>query len=287
VAYVHHNSKPQKGEIQMQRSWNHLYENASKMLKLAISQGSFPQYVYKYKSKDPKNPLFLDNIIIKNEIYFSSPLDFNDAFDCQIEPDTTNNYDEILNWLKRISSGDNTIDVHDIAQKCINDPAYFNKCILKSIDMNKYGVLCLSKEANNDLLWGIYADGNKGVCLEFDMLQDPSFFSTCVRVHYSDKYPCYNHLTAKEGDLVQKLICTKNTNWDKEKELRIVEISSGIYQFQKLALSSIIFGLRTPPAECQRLIDLCQTNSMEHVKIMKVIKTHRSFKLNVVKYQSP
>ena len=42
---------------------------------------NYPDIIYKYRSW---NKEFHRNILLKNEVYMSSPNDFNDPFDCRI-----------------------------------------------------------------------------------------------------------------------------------------------------------------------------------------------------------
>lgn len=60
------------------------------LTRLAVLEGLFPRYLYKYRGTDE----FTKNIIKNNALWFSTPLSFNDPFDCQITLDTVSTYAE-------------------------------------------------------------------------------------------------------------------------------------------------------------------------------------------------
>lgn len=58
-----------------------------------------PRVLYKYR--DRKNR-YHRRIIRNNEIYFASPKDFNDPFDCRISPDITQlNNEEVKKFIDK------------------------------------------------------------------------------------------------------------------------------------------------------------------------------------------
>ncbi len=67
-------------------------------MEIGVSTNRIPQFLYKYKSQQ-----YLKSLQVNNELWFSSPQDFNDPFDCQITLDADNTYDEIAMYLSRDS----------------------------------------------------------------------------------------------------------------------------------------------------------------------------------------
>ena len=118
-------------------------------------------------------------------------------------------------------------------------------------------------------MWSHYSLSHTGVCLKFEILKDPEFFSTPLKVIYSDEYPVYNHL--RDGSvLVDKLLKTKSTCWAYEQELRVVKhLTKGLQKFEKGALVEIIFGCRVEKKEIERIKILAQKAGFSHLIFTK------------------
>jgi Protein of unknown function (DUF2971) len=253
-------------------------DKIKELIKIGVKNGQYPQYLYKYRISDiARNPYF-DSIITTNSMMFSSPNSFNDPFDCQLEPDTFPSFIEITQFFTRMLPHIGTNEISKMAKVAINDPLAFAKILEESIKFDNVGVLCLSQEPDNILLWSHYADNHCGVCLKFDILQDLDFFSTPLKVIYDDIYPVYNHMT-QELEIIKKMIQTKFKLWKYEKEIRIFKMEKKLYNFNKSALTEIIFGCNTPQLEIDRIKNLAIANGYGHLKYHKAKKQNRVYGL--------
>lgn len=118
-------------------------------------------------------------------------------------------------------------------------------------------VFCMSDSFDNHLLWGYYADGYRGICIEYDLpnqfpfcfenLSYP-FFPVCKPVRYvrdmplmEDKPPYILSLREKKI-LLENYIFTKNAEWSHEKEWRFAifyeRLTQNIHKL-KLPLNTI------------------------------------------------
>ena len=168
-----------------------------------------PKIIYKYRN-------WLDcynqNVIKNNELYLSSPKDFNDPFDCKITPNyyQLDSKEKIMKYalivIERNKQYLNSIglNLNDEALKIYNrfvaDPAK-EQIILNKISIEIqdkfYGVLSMSCIWNSILMWSHYSDKHKGYCIGFheEKLRESGSFGKGGKVKY-DKYP--------EIDLLEK-----------------------------------------------------------------------------------
>lgn len=84
-----------------------------------------------------------------------------------------------------------------------------------------YGVLCFSSSWKNPLMWSHYANGHKGVALEFE-IQD-NLLTPIDYVPERVKFDI-SHIAARGGFQerdIDKLLSTKSEHWSYEQELRM------------------------------------------------------------------
>lgn len=85
----------------------------------------------------------------------------------------------------------------------------------------RYGLICMSNNWKNPLLWGHYAEKHKGLCLGFDV-PDKGMF---IEVTYKDKRPtlqefgCNDLRQLREHHMLQ-LLTMKFSAWNYESEYR-------------------------------------------------------------------
>lgn len=247
-------------------------ENQAQNLLDLIKQGLIPCYLYKYKTINQ----FTHSIIANNEMYFSSPANFNDPYDCNIPIDSTSSDENIRDWI--LSNGGNEEDVPVFIQHFRNNPDYVPTIIKKHIKAN--GISCFSKLYDSILMWSHYADYHKGICLKFDITKDPFFFLTPFPVIYSQFLPHYNHFCNGEQQIPQ-ILRTKFAGWGYEQEIRVVKeedeilgnknsTNPRIFKFKNEALIEIIFGTNTSEEDIKIIKKLCEKSGKNHVKFSKM-----------------
>ena len=135
-------------------------------------------------------------------VYFASPRNFNDPYDCAISVQFIDLTDEELNemrdfFLKNREMPESTKKVFSNSPKeelknkfC----ASVNKILTeyKEDFLNERGVCCFTENNDNLLMWSHYADIYKGFCLEFDTNYEP--FNKIEKVVYSKEMPRLNPL---------------------------------------------------------------------------------------------
>lgn len=255
-------------------------DKIKELIKIGVAQGQYPQYVYKYRISDTtKNPYF-DSIITTNSLMFSSPKAFNDPFDCQLQPVTFPSLIEVTQFLNRVLPDSPANIISNLATNAISNPLAFAKILENAIKFDDKGVLCLSQEPDNILLWSHYADNHYGVCLKFDILQDLDFFSIPLTVIYDQSYPVYNHMTEPK-EIITKMIKTKFELWKYEKEIRIFKQAKNLHNFNKTALTEIIFGCNTLQEEIDRIKNLTSANGYGHLTFKRTEKQNGTYGLTL------
>lgn len=217
------------------------------------------------------------NIITKGTIKFTCPLDFNDPFDCQPLVSTellheTNAFkravallldkelglvefklrkDMMINKLKRrIRSGDYISD------------------FLKTV-----GVLSLSRQYDNALMWSHYADYHRGFVVGF-RYSDPEDLKEHVEdmkarniipyvVEYSKDKPIY---TPSSNNFDMSVLLTKDDIWKYEAEERAFtwEEKPGIHEYDRAKrLHCVIAGAKISNEDLTLLRNAVQQASKE------------------------
>ena len=135
-----------------------------------------PPHLYKYRGlKSTKERERLAEVFASSKIYMPDPTDFNDPFDC----------------MPRLCAHEDQEKLEEFYRSANEDPGWIEKQIrsrshedvstLKGwyrTALKKWGVFSLSEKNDDVLMWSYYADGHKGICLEFDT--SAQFFETAV-----------------------------------------------------------------------------------------------------------
>lgn len=107
------------------------------------------------------------------------------------------------------------------------------------------GIYSLSEEYNNQVMWAMYADNNKGFCIEYDIgkyfIENPSMIKNLRIVEYTDRRNndpikilleyLYSSIFKTLGlstneydvkEVLTQIACCKNTDWSFQKEWRFI-----------------------------------------------------------------
>lgn len=227
-----------------------------------------PNVLYKYGKFDK----YTEKIFTSNEIYFSSPDEFNDPFDSKLHLTCDGTMKERKHYLcKRYKkkypklSKDEILTVVEMEFTTKGrDEIVLNEAMKKSREnlRKECGICCFSEKRDNILMWAHYAKQHTGFCLEFDI--DNDFFRpiTCaIKVEYDTIWPELNIMrldSYPEGEVGKKLLIKAN-DWEYEQEWRIVDHKKGpgIKNFPENALSGVILGCRIAQENKEILFRWC------------------------------
>lgn len=240
-----------------------------------------PVFRYKYLPFDDGSL----KIISEGTIKFSSPLEFNDPFDCRPYLDPTS-IDDL--WKTRP-------DLYRIAcqraglspAKRITERTKMTTRLRREIDSGNFersllqgvGVVCLSRTATNILMWSHYATFHRGFVVEFaiprkgDRSSIPDLVNFLVphRVHYSKYRPTVRLGEHYKDEDLSNSFLTKSSHWSYEEEERVIgyDRRPGISKYARdVVLRSVIAGMNMRDSNYQKMLRTVEnTNSERSLQI--------------------
>ncbi|NOH26347.1 DUF2971 domain-containing protein [Vibrio europaeus] len=211
-----------------------------------------PNKIYKYE------PMTVQSLInLKSQaLYFNSPSNFNDPFDCEVPLKLRCPYDLEASLIKKNFEveflNSNKFEEYDLLR---NTPLNEFKVSLEKMALDLYekrvkslfkdkGVSCFSETNDNLLMWSHYASSAKGFCLEFRTDIEP--FEKARKVNYVEnpQQVDYVRMMIGGGDyFLDNLLCTKSLHWAYEKEWRVFHNEMNkVYHYPSDALTAVYFG---------------------------------------------
>ena len=256
-----------------------------------------PTFLYKYYKLDKKNEKNVERVqrvFVHDEIYFASPQEFKDPFDCRVQAffdasdgDWENYLDGMLkdkhpewDYDKR-----QTVIGQLIKEGCLKDPGVAHKIVSDVQGMiYKIGVFCLSEVPDDILMWSHYADGHRGFCLQFRI--DPGLYPFGVllfKVDYTPSYPRIN-IVSDLKEQTRKVLLTKALHWEYEREWRIFDPDKGpgTRVFPAEMLIGVIFGCDMPHESSQLIWEWAKDRKIP-LNIYEAGKKETEFGLEIIK----
>ncbi len=246
-----------------------------------------PPHLYKYEAFSAQS---LENL--KSQvIYFSSPLRFNDPYDCALFPSIAEpSDDDVENIRAYYLAQPDTPEVTRLQFMQSTIPALrimFLRAGQDALDaevkrfLSRRGVSCFAERPDNLLMWSHYAGHHKGFCLEFRTDSEP--FQKICPVKYTDQMPRFDlvpMLCDQNFDQILDLFCTKSTDWHYEREWRALHRDAGTaYTYPAEALTGVYLG---PEASLTtfEIIALILAGQNEHVKLWKGTRSKSDFSVD-------
>lgn len=244
---------------------------------MAILDEKIPDFFYKYiRTEDAIK------ILETKKLWFSSPKDFNDPFDCNVNLiDFTPSDKDIVQFINDKVSGNRNIRRQEI-RKNKKNPYRIKNQMAEQTQKLFYdsGICCFSEVNNNILLWAHYADSHKGLCLKFNScIFDVG--TTTAKVNYKTGYETSNFWTEK-GGAIYHLVFTKSDDWKYEKEIRAFRmLGKGRTDFDIINFTEIIFGCKTDQSTILKMKNLVIDLKYKHIRFRQAKQTKSSFKLRI------
>lgn len=209
-------------------------------------------------------------MVVDGEIFFSSPLDFNDPFDCPTFASLKGRDEDVFAKLKEesrkrfpgLSDSDVDADARKRLERYQRDTDFqreFEEQTLREHHASR-GVFCLSETCISVPMWAHYADQHRGICLEFDRQRLMEAFPPTSKVQYAPAVDAYNamdtFLCSDEAAVMRlsESFLIKAREWEYEQEWRIISDSVGTTNLPKDCLTSVILGCRAPK-ECEEMVE--------------------------------
>lgn len=221
------------------------------------SSFGFGKVYYKYCNLDSAI-----KIIRGAKLLYQSPTNFNDPFDSYF----------------------GLIDLEYVSRTTGFDAKEFiRKCAINT------GILCLSKNNKQILMWSHYADKHNGLCLGFTNPGYPDeepygFFD----VQYTNEIVPQDYfydVNSRNSAIAQiNMFCTKSKVWEYEEEVRVFKFGKvGLQDFLKRDLAEVYFGINTPQKEIDMVIQLLHTEMYPVRKVGKMKINDSKFELDIEK----
>ena len=270
--------------------------------------------VYKYRTVEKRTL----EILLKKKLFFSNYINLNDPLDSSV--DIEKEYIRTKNEIEKI---DNTKDARlSFIYFLINRPKEFiDKTTKKEITLNEalnqyisnVGILSLSKNPTEPLIWAHYADGHRGVSFGFESTElniervfinesikykkEPPYrqifidltkeLSTIIRPgdghKHSDK-EVDDFYTKQLDVLIKGNLLVKSTNWKYESEFRLVSGKSGLLSYNPYSLKQIIFGCKTSKEDIESIKEIIKLPEYKHVKTYIVKPKEGTFTFDLIEY---
>lgn len=231
-------------------------------------------------------------LLNENKLYFSSPILFNDPYDSKVNFADCSEQDIIdliqMNYKKRHPSATNEDCQSFVKYAKESKPEVFDSMKLQALErsiidcnLDSNGIVCLSENNDDILMWSHYADGHKGICLVFDkeiIINDKRFIFD--KVNYPEDnllISCkrfYEIYLQNPYNIYELLFLTKSLHWKYEKEWRILVSAKYIenntedetdkrFFICNNMLTGIIFGWKLSPAFKQTITKLVQNKPIQ------------------------
>ena len=272
----------------------------------------YPEVLYKYANWHDDNH---KKLITIPEIYFCSPKNFNDPFDCSLRPRYDFTDEEKIKRIEQIIKIRcphlTTEDIINEAKIVFNEKNFEKPEVIDKLKefQNKYfydfhGIFCLAALKNNFLMWSHYADGHKGFCIGYSTNKLEMLFNE--RYNHRDDIVVTGHsveyaATApiikpdpediNNDDDIITVIKVKPLDWQYEKEYRYVMTGSvnthdNIDNFRKVIIekdiiAEVILGCKITRDDKVEIYSYLKKN-YPNTKIYQVIIKENSFNLEFV-----
>lgn len=224
---------------------------------------------YKFRDNITRD---LDKTLSLNKLYASNRDNLNDPTEMHFDDS------EFICFLNK----------HKIHSKTVKE------CYESLLDFsrNKCGILSLSKNVDNELLWAYYANGHKGFCIEYDIdvILESYNYGVIIKngrleswplvykvdVDYQNSFPLFTlevmerfRVTNDITEILRCTIGTKSKNWEKENEVRLVFNKHEFSELDYRAIKGIYFGCRFDNSsnEISRIMDLLKGKGIRYYQM--------------------
>ena len=263
-----------------------------------------PKKLYKYK---PLNEYTIDSI--RNDyLWLSKPSVLNDPFESFVNDDFNPNKlisfaedyhffeDEYLTkiWHERVKTGESIIEVlkqmtdeiDDTQQKtlakdklyyCLKDMCeFYRQASVDFTDMidKRFLIGSLTTNPLSIIMWSHYADSHNGVCIEYDLAENPYIEKLVLPVIYTET--TLSHDDIIDNELLLYAMLFKAPDWKYENEWRVISTT----QYNRLYAkpTAIYLGAKGWLDE-EKLINLQLISKEKNIDLHLVCKSGSSYRL--------
>ena len=242
--------------------------------------------LYKYRSYSARSL----EMLIQREIYFASPAQLNDPYDCRL-----NVRDALSAAIAKVAEAKNqALDKH------LNRFRRMDRVYDKmQADIQGAGVFSLARSPKNVLMWSHYADNHRGFAVGFQLSEKFTTHRNSEQIvgaadaYYAKANPFSEFFEefaprATKSDwnefwtsILEIGLRAKGDVWAHEFEVRILRKIPGPVGYAPAELTEIVFGLNMPYPQQMTLRRILAGSDWEHVRFQKVVRSD-GFAVDVV-----
>jgi hypothetical protein len=202
-------------------------------------------------------------------IYFPSSNELNDPFDAShmmlsLTKEDSEMY-KLYNQMLELSSDELTRNY--IKRNYENKPALLRELITSNIAkfISTYGIACFTVTPIHITLWAYYAN-HEGICIQYDIARDKSFFEGVRRVDYVKELTKINYEPITNPKTTNDIFYKKLNLWDKEFEVRLVKAKTGQHKVNPECVRNVVLGLHAKDDYIEKVIDIMRRR-YKHAKL--------------------
>lgn len=230
-------------------------------------------------------------------IRFTQPDFLNDPYECHLTIDRAARKDLLDDFERGYREHFPQCTNEEVKERVkANESMVIEHALLRYRNIrNDLGVLSLSENPLNLLMWAHYGDEHRGVVVELDFTH-PSLlrfsaggneFSHLCAVRYTKEKVC----GAPTPDNVIQTLITKSPEWEYELEWRFIrtlnllkKVNDRVYvaEIDPKAIKRVILGARFPAERLPEIMREIRVNDLEHVRVEKAVMIPNQFGLRLV-----
>lgn len=232
-----------------------------------------------YKYLPPERTTYLEDELLR----YTQPIDLNDPFECLPKKPTEKEFKDIVEKLSGLLPKMG-IPLTDNAGKLELEKIY--REAYQNVN-NDIGILSLTKNWNNTLMWAHYTNSHKGFCVGFDpndeyfqnyLSNDRKKSKTVKEVVYSDKRVEIPMELGKKKLEFEPYI-TKSADWEYEEEVRVIStlnlsdkkingnpVDIHLFKVPHKSIKEIVAGANMDKKDEDLIREFCSKNKVQFFK---------------------
>jgi hypothetical protein len=225
--------------------------------------------------------------ILKTEVvYFPTIKELNDPFDSALMISSkienkgriTRIKNKFVKYLKDYGYNiENEIfNTNNLELKKLYD-TYVKSVIVSLKDVvnnasDEFGILSLSGDSNNQLLWAHYANGHKGVIIEYERSAQNKFGqdNLCFPVRYTSYLPEIDDIDIETDDIWKIKFGIKSDIWAYEKEWRLLAVKGKKLYDIPGKIESVTCGINIEKNDLEEIRKLCIAKNIKLYTCIKI-----------------
>ena len=257
---------------------------------------NIPKTLYKYRNWGDN---YHKRLLTDFEIFLASPANLNDPFDASlpfrydpVEMTPENITRKLLEQGREIWKDISEEELHRRAYQQQQTGQFDSDEYWKDQHENHkaaihrtFGLLSLTNQNDNLLMWAHYANCHKGFCvgLDRDILYE-SIGGGIGPVIYSDNFPLMPLFPkGTEGiETIVRILNTKSRHWAYEEEFRITksQAANKVFTLPPEGITEVVLGCNMSAEDRHSIIEVIDSK-LRHVQIIEARTNLYSFKLDL------